>query len=84
LTGRVRSVSGANITLDTPQGPRLFELGDEVQVVRVQQNREVPASLQEVVPGQHLAVFGRIEGNGKRQLIAKRLVLLPPPAERQP
>ena len=84
LVGRVQSVRGEMITLDTPQGLRLFQLGEGVQVFRVNQGREEPASLDEVFPGQHLAVFGRIEGNGAKQLIAERLLLLPPPAETQP
>lgn len=79
LVGRVRSVSGDTITVDTPQGPRLFRLSAEVQVFRAAEGGEQPASLDEVVPGELLAVFGRLEGDGARQLTAERLVLLPPP-----
>jgi hypothetical protein len=81
MTGRVRSVSRGTVTLETPQGPRLFELDAEVQVFRWDRRNELPASLEEVVPGEHLAVYGRIEGDGGRRLVAERLVLLPPPAE---
>ncbi len=81
LVGRVRSISGDSITLDTPQGPRLFRLSAEVQVFRAAEGREQPASLSDIVPGEHLAVFGYLEGDGTRQLIAERLVLLPPPPD---
>jgi hypothetical protein len=83
LTGRVRSISDGTITLDTPQGPRLFQVDQDVRVFRRDQTGpgEEPASLEEVVPGEHLAVYGRFEGDGSRRLIAKRLVLLPPPPD---
>lgn len=86
LVGRVRSVSDNTITLDTPQGPRLFELAGDVQVSRRNPNQpgQEPASLEDIVSGEHLAVYGRFEGNGGRQLIAERLVLLPPPPDKQP
>jgi hypothetical protein len=82
LTGQVRSISGETITLDTPNGPRLFQVGPDVRVFRRNQTGpgEEPASLEEVVPGEHLAVYGYFEGNGSHRLIAKRLVLLPPPS----
>ena len=84
LVGQVRSISGETITLDTPQGPRLFQLGENVEVFRRDQGSEEPALLEEIIPGDHLAVFGRFEGNGGKQLIAERLVLLPPPPDKQP
>ena len=83
LLGRVRSVSGDTITLDTAEGPRLFQVAEDVKVFRRSQaeSRDEPASLEEVEPGEHLAVYGYFEGNGSRRLIAKRLVVLPPPPE---
>lgn len=86
LTGQVRSVSGDTLTLDTLQGPRLFQLGANVQVFRRSEGQpgEEPASLDQVVVGAHLAVFGHFVGDGPRQLVADRLVLLPPPPNRQP
>jgi hypothetical protein len=86
LTGRIRSVSEETITLDTPQGPRLIQVAEDVQVFRRNQGqpREEPASLKQVVPGKHLAVYGYFEGDGGRRLIARRLVLLPPPPQQQP
>jgi hypothetical protein len=86
LLGRVRSVSKDTITLDTAEGPRLFQVAEDVQVFRKNQSEpgEGPASLEEVEPGEHLAVYGYFEGNGGRRLIAKRLVLLPPPPDKQP
>ena len=44
---------------------------------------EERAALEDIVPGERLAVFGRFEGDGPRQLIAQRLLLLPPP-KKQP
>lgn len=86
LAGRVQSVSGGTITLNTPEGPRLFQITEDVLVFRRSKGQpgEEPASLEEVVPGEHLAVFGRFEGNGGRRLIAVRLLLLPPPPQQQP
>jgi hypothetical protein len=86
LVGRVRSVSQTTVTLETPEGPRLVQLAEDVQVFRRSQGDpgEAPASLAKVVPGDHLAVYGFFQGNGSRLLIARRLVLLPPPANRQP
>jgi hypothetical protein len=80
----VRSVTDQTVTLDTAQGPRLFQIGPNVRVFRALEDGQEPASLEAVIPGQHLAVFGRIEGDGARQLIAARLVLLPPTLEREP
>ncbi|MFN2226647.1 MAG: hypothetical protein ACK2UY_10075 [Anaerolineae bacterium] len=78
LIGRVRSRSGATITLETSEGPRLFQLGPNVQVSQaVEGQPEVPASLDQVQPGRHLAVFGQFVADGGGRLIARRLVLLP-------
>lgn len=81
LVGQVQSTSAETITLDTPRGARSFRMDPNVQVFRVVQGGEEPASLADVIPGEHLAVFGRIEENGSPPLIAVRLVLLPPPPE---
>jgi len=78
LIGRVRSRSGATVTLNTAEGPRLVQLGPDVQVSQaVVGQPEVPASLDQVQPGQRLAVFGQFVGDGGGRLIARRLVLLP-------
>lgn len=78
LIGRVRSLSGDMVTLDTPQGPRLFQLGPDVQISRVAEDQaELPASLQQVQPGRRLAVFGQFASDGAGRLVAHRLLLLP-------
>lgn len=81
MTGRVRSVSRDTVTLSTAEGSRLFELDPEVQVFRWDGRSEQPASLEEVLPGEHLAVYGRFVGDGGRRLVAARLLLLPPPLD---
>lgn len=83
LVGRVRSVSGEAITLDTPQGPRTVQMGPDTQVFRMAQGREEPATADEILPGEHLLVFGHIEGENEKRLVAMRLLLAPPP-EKQP
>jgi hypothetical protein len=86
LLGRVRSVSGDMITLDTAEGLRLFQVAEDVKVLRKNRGEpgEGPALLEEVEPGEHLAVYGYFEGNVRWRLIARRVVLLPPPPEQQP
>jgi hypothetical protein len=78
LLGRVRSLSGDTVTLETPAGPRLFQLGPDLEVARVVEGQaEVPASLEEVRPGRRLAVWGHFTDDGAGRLIARRLLLLP-------
>ena len=78
LIGRVRSLSGDTVTLETPDGPRLFQLDPDVQVSRVVEGQaEVPASLDQVRPGRRLAVWGQFADDGGRRLVARRLLLLP-------
>lgn len=84
LVGRVQSINSEIITLDTLQGPRLFQIGQNAQVFRAMEGSQEPASPEEIRPGEHLAVFGHFEGNGHKQLIAMRLVLLPPPTDNRP
>ncbi|MEJ2211827.1 MAG: hypothetical protein P8129_22710 [Anaerolineae bacterium] len=82
LVGRVRSRSGETITLETAQGPRLFQLGPDVQVSQaVEGQAEAPATLEQVQPGRRLAVWGQFATDGGGRLIARRLVLLPLPAQ---
>lgn len=80
LVGRVRSRSEDTITLNTADGPRLFQLGPDVQVAEVVEGvGEVAASLEQVQPGRGLAVFGHFVADGPRRLVAHRLLLLPQP-----
>lgn len=83
LIGRVHTVSGETISLDTPQGSRQFQMGPNAQVFRATKGHEEPATADEIIPGEHLAVFGRVEGDGEKRLVALRIVLLPPPEKQQ-
>jgi len=80
VIGRVRSVAGASITLDTPQGPRLVTVNDQTEVKRAE-GKEEEASLEDIEPGTSIAVFGQFNGGGKT-LVAQVIVILPPPPKR--
>jgi hypothetical protein len=75
VIGRVRSVAGDSITLDTPQGPRLVTVNDETEVKRAEGEEE--ASLEDIKPGTPIAVFGQFNGVGKT-LVAQVIVILSP------
>ena len=75
VIGRVRSVAGDSITLDTPQGPRLVTFSDETEVRRAEGEKE--ASLEDIEPGTPIAVFGQFNGGGKT-LVAQVIVILSP------
>ena len=75
MIGRVRSVAGDSITLDTPQGPRLVTVNAETEVKRAEGEEE--ASLEDIEPDTRIAVFGQFNGGGKT-LIAQVIVILPP------
>lgn len=75
VTGRVRSVAGDSITLNTPQGPRLVTVNEETAVKRVEGEGE--ASLGDIEAGTQIAVFGQFNGGG-RTLVAQVIVILPP------
>ena len=75
MIGRVRSVAGDSITLETPQGPRLVTVNDETEVKRAEGEGE--ASLEDIEPDMHIAVFGQFNGGGKT-LVAQVIVILSP------
>ncbi len=75
VIGRVRSVAGDSITLNTPQGPRLITISDETEVKRAEGGEK--ASLEDIEPGTPIAVFGQFNGGG-RTLLAQVIVILPP------
>jgi hypothetical protein len=75
VIGRVRSITGDSITLNTPQGPRLVTVNDETEVKRAEGEEE--SSLEDIEPGTSIAVFGQFNGGGKT-LVAQVIVILPP------
>jgi hypothetical protein len=75
VIGRVRSMTGDNITLDTPQGPRLVTVNGETEVKRTEGEEEV--GLEDIEPGTPVAVFGQFNGGGKI-LVAQAIVILLP------
>jgi hypothetical protein len=75
VIGRVRSVAGDSITLNTPQGPRLATVNDETEVKRAEGEEE--AGLEDIKPGTPIAVFGQFNGVGKT-LVAQVIVILSP------
>ncbi len=76
MIGRVRSVAGDSITLNTPQGPRLVTVNEETEVKGAEGEEE--ASLGDIEPGTSIAVFGQFNGGGKT-LVAQVIVILSPP-----
>jgi hypothetical protein len=83
LVGAVVEVLEGTLMLATPDGPRTIELDRHTRVETVEGQ---PGSLDDVERGQHLAVFGRRNGDGQ-VLVAELLVLLPPrgqPPQQQP
>jgi hypothetical protein len=79
VIGRVRSVAGDSIILQTPQGPRLITVNDETEVRRAEGEEE--ASLEDIKPDTHIAIFGQFNGGGKT-LVAQVIVILPPPTQK--
>ena len=77
MIGRVWSVAGDSITLDTPQGPRLVTVNEETEVKRAEGEGE--ASLKDIEPGTHIAVFGQFDGGDKTLVTQVIVILLPPP-----
>lgn len=75
VIGRVRSVAGDSITLETPQGPRLVTVNEETEVKQAEGEEE--ASLEDIEPGTPVAVFGQFNGRGKT-LVVQVIVILPP------
>jgi hypothetical protein len=75
VIGRVRSITGDSITLNTPQGPRLVTVNEETEVKRAEGEEE--SSLEDIEPGISIAVFGQFNGGGKT-LVAQVIVILPP------
>jgi len=78
LVGRVRSVGDSSLTLDTPAGPRLVLVNAETTVQRQGDAGLEPASLSDLRRGDHVAVFGHLNDDG-RTLRARAVVILPPP-----
>jgi hypothetical protein len=80
LVGRIRDAFGTTLLLATPDGPRTVEL-DELSQVETADGEIRP--LDALEPGQHVAIFGRRNGDGQ-VLIAGLIVLLPPTEQQAP
>lgn len=74
LVGEIIETFEGTLMLATPDGPRTIELD---QRTRVETAEGEPVSLDDLKCGQHVAVFGRRNGDGQ-VLVAELLVLLPP------
>lgn len=79
VIGWVRSMTGDSITLNTPQGPRLVTVNEETEVKRAESEED--ATLGDIEPDTHIAVFGQFNGGGKT-LVARVIVILPSPPKR--
>jgi len=74
LVGRIRDIFEGTLMLATPDGPRTVELDEHT---RVETPEGDARSLDDLERGQHVAIFGHRNGDG-RVLIAGLIVLLPP------
>jgi hypothetical protein len=72
--GYIRNIFEGTLVLATPDGPRPIELDEHT---RVETTEGEPRSLDALERGQHVAVFGRRDGDGQ-VLVAELIVLLPP------
>jgi hypothetical protein len=72
----VRAVNPDGIAVDTPDGPRFVRVTDLTQYTRATENGEAEMDAAELRPGQPVAVFGRLDADG-RTLTAERIVRLP-------
>ena len=75
LVGRIGDIFEGALMLATPDGARIIELDEHT---RVETTEGEPRPLNGLERGQHVAVFGRRNGDGQ-VLVAELLVLLPPP-----
>ncbi|MFL7793014.1 MAG: hypothetical protein AB8I69_12795 [Anaerolineae bacterium] len=87
VTGRIRQNLGESLLLATPDGPRTIELNDQTQVRTLEGEQR---HLDALKPGQPVAIFGHLNGDG-RVLVAESIILLPPaqqpidqPPQKQP
>ena len=75
LVGRLGAITNEGLFLETPQGPRLVEVGEDTQV---QDRRGQKLSLSDLRQGMQLAIFGEFSRDGRR-LTAETIVILPLP-----
>jgi hypothetical protein len=81
IIGRVRSLSAEGLDLATPDGPKLVDLNDDTRVEDVQ---GASLNLDDLQPGDIVAVFGDFIAGDGRRLLASRIVRLPPGPPGQP
>jgi len=73
LVGRIRRILEGTLLLATADGPRTVELEERTEVAARQGDSR---SLDDLRPGQTVAIFGYRDGDG-RALVAELIVLLP-------
>ncbi|HIQ06457.1 MAG TPA: hypothetical protein EYH31_12365 [Anaerolineae bacterium] len=76
LIGKLRRISHASLTLDTPTGPRTVEITLDTRVMRHDGH---PMHLQELQPGVVLGIVGHLRTADGRVLVADTILVLPPP-----
>jgi hypothetical protein len=80
VRGRVQQHLGDSLVLVTAEGPRTIELDEQTQVT-TSEGDELPLDV--LKRGQPVAIFGQRDDDGKT-LVARVIVLLPPPSSKQP
>ncbi|MBN1991682.1 MAG: hypothetical protein JW953_03190 [Anaerolineae bacterium] len=78
LVGTLRSMDTEGLTIDTPPGPRLVQLADNLEIFDPQGKSLTLDTLQ---PNTHLALFGHFTNNGQT-MVAETVIILPQPGQR--
>jgi len=81
VTGRIRGLTLQSLELTTPDGPRHVELTSDT---RCEDEQGTTIALEELRPGDIVAVFADPVAGDGLQLRATRIVRLPPRAPNQP
>ncbi len=74
LIGRLRGASPQGLELATQQGPRFVALNEDTKLESMQGD---PLTVEDLKPGDLLAVFGEFSVGDGRELLATRVVRLP-------
>jgi hypothetical protein len=81
VTGRIRRLSPQSLELATPNGPRHIELTSDT---RYEDEQGTTIALEDLRPGQVVAVFADVIAGDGLLLLATRIVRLPSAAPNQP